>query len=65
MKTHKTGLPPLYRKQGDLSVPESPAPVYTILGSCVAVTPYDRRLGIDPEETQAGISRKIFRQSIH
>lgn len=46
MTLHRPSLPHLYLKQGEMSILEHPALVSTILGSCVAVTLYNKRLGI-------------------
>jgi chemotaxis protein CheD len=46
MVPYKTSLPHLYLKQGEMSILETPALVSTILGSCVAVTLFNARLGI-------------------
>jgi chemotaxis protein CheD len=46
MRTLKLTLPHHYLKQGEMSILERPALVSTILGSCVAVTLYNARLGI-------------------
>jgi chemotaxis protein CheD len=46
MTTHKITPAHLYLKPGEMSILEMPTLVTTILGSCVAVTLYNRRLEI-------------------
>ena len=46
MTPHKSSLPRLYLKQCEMSILDHPALISTILGSCVAVTLYNSRLGI-------------------
>ncbi len=46
MIRHKTELPVFYLKAGDLLVTEKPYRVSTVLGSCVSVTMFSKRLRI-------------------
>jgi chemotaxis protein methyltransferase CheR len=43
---HQTQLPVIYLKPAELCISDRPAIVRTVLGSCLAVTMYNRRLGV-------------------
>ena len=46
MSLSKNTLPVIYLKAGEIHFSGQPASVYTVLGSCLAVTMFHRRLGI-------------------
>lgn len=45
-KLHGPGIENVYLKPGELYIGERPAKVITVLGSCVSVTLFNRRLGV-------------------
>jgi chemotaxis protein CheD len=62
----KSELPAYYLKAGELLIMEKPAIVSTVLGSCVAVTLFNRRLGFSgichalmPQCVQKGFRHKV------
>lgn len=54
--SHRSSLPNYYLKAGELFILEQPAMISTVLGSCIAVTLFNKRLGF------AGICHALLPQ---